>query len=174
MLRYILSSWASYSGIKLHDVEASFQVTTSDDIETLCRFIGRCECHYMLDSQSCAYAAGRHCHANTCCSFVMHKQPYGPDCRICWHGPTETDCSCRDPLQTLYLSKNCLRSLQGIQQFAALVTLALADNLVDSFDQLEFLLMASQGHTLRALSLEGNPIARLPNYRSAEDNVACI
>lgn len=77
-------------------------------------------------------------------------------------------------MQTLYLSKNCLRSLQGIQQFGALVTLALADNLIDSFDQLGFLLMASQGHTLRALSLEGNPIARLPNYRSAGNTVACI
>lgn len=77
-------------------------------------------------------------------------------------------------MQTLYLSKNCLRSLQGIQQFGALVTLALADNLIDSFDQLEFLLMARQAHMLRALSLEGNPIARLPNYRSAEDTVAYI
>lgn len=69
-------------------------------------------------------------------------------------------------VQTLYLSKNCLRSLQGMQQFSAVVTLAVADNLVDSFDQLEFLTMASKAHTLRALSLEGNPIARLPNYRS--------
>lgn len=75
-------------------------------------------------------------------------------------------------MQTLYLSKNCLRSLQGIQQFSSLVTLALADNLVDSFDQLDFLLIASQGHTLMALSLEGNPIARLPNYRSAGTSVA--
>lgn len=72
------------------------------------------------------------------------------------------------PLQTLYLSKNCLRSLQGIQQFSSVVTLALADNLIDCFDQLEFLLMADEGRSLRALSLEGNPIARLPNYRSAE------
>lgn len=71
------------------------------------------------------------------------------------------------PLQTLYLSKNCLRSLQGIQQFSSVVTLALADNLIDSFDQLEFLLMANEGRSLRALSLEGNPLARLPNYRSA-------
>ncbi|DBA99529.1 TPA: hypothetical protein ACH3X3_012111 [Trebouxia sp. C0006] len=72
-------------------------------------------------------------------------------------------------VKTLYLSKNCLRSLQGMQQFSALVTLAAADNLIDSFDQLEFLTMAAQAHTLstlRALSLEGNPIARLPNYRA--------
>jgi len=41
-----------------------------------------------------------------------------------------------------------------------------ADNLIDNFDQLEFVSMASEGHMLRALSLEGNPIARLPNYRS--------
>ena len=53
-----------------------------------------------------------------------------------------------------------------MQQFSALVTLAAADNLIDSFDQLEFLTMAAQAHMLRALSLEGNPIARLPNYRS--------
>ena len=52
-----------------------------------------------------------------------------------------------------------------MQQFSALVTLAAADNLIDSFDQLDFLTMAAQAHTLRALSLEGNPIARLPNYR---------
>ena len=76
-------------------------------------------------------------------------------------------------MQTLYLSKNCLRSLQGMQQFSALVTLAAADNLIDNFDQLEFLTMAAQAHTLRALSLEGNPIARLPNYRSPSLN-ACI
>ncbi|KAL0036179.1 hypothetical protein WJX79_007230 [Trebouxia sp. C0005] len=69
-------------------------------------------------------------------------------------------------VKTLYLSKNCLRSLQGMQQFSAVVTLAVADNLIDSFDQLEFLTMAAQAHTLRALSLEGNPIARLPNYRA--------
>ncbi len=63
-----------------------------------------------------------------------------------------------------------------MQQFSALVTLAAADNLIDSFDQLEFLTMAAQAHTLstlRALSLEGNPIARLPNYRSPSLN-ACI
>jgi len=66
-----------------------------------------------------------------------------------------------------------LRSLQGMQQFSALVTLAAADNLIDSFDQLEFLTMAAQAHTLRALSLEGNPIARLPNYRLPSLN-GCI
>ncbi|KAL3153975.1 hypothetical protein ABBQ32_013531 [Trebouxia sp. C0010 RCD-2024] len=69
-------------------------------------------------------------------------------------------------VKTLYLSKNCLRSLQGIQQFSSVVTLALADNLIDCFDQLEFLLMANEGRGLRALSLEGNPVARLPNYRA--------
>ncbi len=57
-----------------------------------------------------------------------------------------------------------------MQQFSALVTLAAADNLIDSFDQLEFLTMAAQAHTLRALSLEGNPFARLPNYRSLSLN----
>lgn len=112
--------------------------------------------------------------ASTCCSlFLLHKQSYAPDCHIHCHSPAQTDCSCNGPMQTLYLSKNCLRSLQGIQQFGALVTLALADNLIDSFDQLEFLVMASQGHTLRALSLEGNPIARLPNYRFVGDTVTC-
>lgn len=42
----------------------------------------------------------------------------------------------------------------------------MADNLIDTFDQLEFLTIASDGHMLRALSLEGNPVARLPHYRS--------
>lgn len=70
-----------------------------------------------------------------------------------------------DPMQTVYLSKNYLRSLQDIQQFTALVTLALADNLIDSFDELEHLVLPSQPCQIKALSLEGNPIARLPNYR---------
>ena len=69
-------------------------------------------------------------------------------------------------LQTLYLSKNSLRSLQGIQQFSTVVTVAAADNLIDSFDELDFLTMASQPHMLKALSLEGNPVARSPHYRS--------
>ena len=86
--------------------------------------------------------------------------------------PAQADCHFFASLQTLYFSKNCLRSLQGIQQFSALVTLAVADNLIDSFDQLEFLSMASEGHMLRALSLEGNPIARLPNYRSVQYSAA--
>ena len=70
-----------------------------------------------------------------------------------------------DPMQTVYLSKNYLRSLQDIRQFTALVTLALADNLIDSFDELEHLVSPSQPCRIKALSLEGNPIARLPNYR---------
>ena len=68
-------------------------------------------------------------------------------------------------MQTVYLSKNYLRSLQGIQQFTALVTLALADNLIDSFDELEHLVLPRQPRRIKVLSLEGNPIARLPNYR---------
>lgn len=68
-------------------------------------------------------------------------------------------------MQTLYFSKNYIRSLQGLQQFTAVGTLALADNLIDSFDELDHLVPSHQCCTIKALSLEGNPIARLPNYR---------
>lgn len=68
-------------------------------------------------------------------------------------------------MQIVYLSKNYLRSLQGIQQFTCLSTLALADNLIDSFDELEYVRLAHKVHAIKALSLEGNPVARLPNYR---------
>lgn len=69
------------------------------------------------------------------------------------------------PLQTLYLSKNSLRSLQGMQQFSSLVTLTAADNLIGSFEELHYLTAANHARQLQALSLEGNPVARLPHYR---------
>jgi len=39
-------------------------------------------------------------------------------------------------VQVVYLSKNLLRSLDGIQQFHALRVLSLADNLLSDFDAL--------------------------------------
>ena len=64
----------------------------------------------------------------------------------------------------LYLSKNLLTTLEGIQQFQSLRILSVADNLLEHFDALSPL-QAIQG-SLEALNLEGNPIARLPNYRA--------
>ena len=71
---------------------------------------------------------------------------------------------CRTSPQVLYLSKNLLTTLEGVQQFQSLRILSMADNLLEHFDELSPL-EAIQG-SLEALNLEGNPIARLPNYRA--------
>ena len=62
------------------------------------------------------------------------------------------------------MSKNLLTDLHGIEQFSSVRSLALADNLLSEFEQLEPL--QSLTATLEALSLEGNPLSRLPNYRA--------
>lgn len=67
-------------------------------------------------------------------------------------------------LQTLYLSKNCIKSLDGISNFKQLRVLSLADNVIDDFEALDAL--KEPGLGLEAASFEGNPIARLPNYRA--------
>ncbi|KAL4442948.1 hypothetical protein ABPG77_008439 [Micractinium sp. CCAP 211/92] len=64
----------------------------------------------------------------------------------------------------LYLSKNSLRSLAGVEQFRELRALSVADNLLADFDCLAPL--ASAGIALEAASFEGNPMADLPNYRA--------
>ena len=64
-------------------------------------------------------------------------------------------------LQTLYLSKNVLKSLDGVEQFAQLRALSAADNLLPDTASLQPL--AQLG--LVAASFEGNPLADLPLYR---------
>ena len=64
----------------------------------------------------------------------------------------------------LYLSKNLVTTLEGVEQFQSLRILSMADNMLEHFDALSPL-QANHG-SLEALSLEGNPIARLPNYRA--------
>ncbi|EFJ41501.1 hypothetical protein VOLCADRAFT_98490 [Volvox carteri f. nagariensis] len=66
--------------------------------------------------------------------------------------------------QVVFLSKNSLTSVAGLEQFRQLRVLGLADNLLADPEQLEMLASACPG--LEALSLEGNPIAYVPYYRS--------
>lgn len=66
--------------------------------------------------------------------------------------------------QTLYVSKNSLRSLAGVEQFLELRALSAADNLLADLDELRRLPAA--GIVLEAACFEGNPIAALPNYRA--------
>ena len=69
-----------------------------------------------------------------------------------------------DAVQTLYLSKNSLRNLDGIQQFTSLKALSVADNQLGDLAVLGAL--RSAGIALEAANFEGNPIADLPNYRA--------
>eukprot|EP00891_Asterochloris_glomerata_P002602 jgi/Astpho2/2602/Aster-x0109 len=69
-------------------------------------------------------------------------------------------------VRVLYLSKNSLRTLHGLQQFACLRVLSAGDNLLDSFEELVWLKPPRGACQLEALSLEGNPLSRLPNYRA--------
>ena len=66
-------------------------------------------------------------------------------------------------MQTLYLSKNQLQSLVGLQQFVGLTTLSVADNLLTDWDVLDGL--GSLEPTLENACFEGNPMASLPNHR---------
>ncbi len=71
---------------------------------------------------------------------------------------------CSSAAQKLYLSKNSLRSLAGVEQFRELRALSVADNLLADFDCLAPL--AAAGIALEAAFFEGNPMADLPNYRA--------
>jgi hypothetical protein len=98
-------------------------------------------------------------------STNTHTQ--GP--QACTHTRTQPS-----PLQTLYLSKNALRSLDGVQAFPALTALSAADNLLADFACIQPLSQHAQQQAqhgqqrrgLEALSLEGNPVAALPHYRA--------
>lgn len=82
----------------------------------------------------------------------------------CCLGPPRPSCFHPPPLQTLYLSKNALRSLTGVEQFRELKALSAADNMLADLDCLYALPAA--GIALEAASFEGNPLADLPNYRA--------
>ncbi|GIL55169.1 hypothetical protein Vafri_10769 [Volvox africanus] len=66
--------------------------------------------------------------------------------------------------QVVFLSKNSLTTVAGLEQFKQLRVLGLADNLLTDPEQLDALAAACPG--LEALSLEGNPIAYVPHYRA--------
>ncbi|KAL4534649.1 hypothetical protein Ndes2526A_g05532 [Nannochloris sp. 'desiccata'] len=64
--------------------------------------------------------------------------------------------------KVLYLSRNNLRTLNNVQQFTNLRAFSAADNLLPSFSSVASL---QELTTLEAVSLEGNPLTDLPNYR---------
>ena len=67
-------------------------------------------------------------------------------------------------VQALYLSKNRLQSLDGVEQFASeLRALSCADNCLASFEALRPLAALK---ALEAASFEGNPVSLLPHYRA--------
>ncbi|GLI67412.1 hypothetical protein VaNZ11_011607 [Volvox africanus] len=66
--------------------------------------------------------------------------------------------------QVVFLSKNSLTTVAGLEQFKQLRVLGLADNLLTDPEHLDALAAACPG--LEALSLEGNPIAYVPHYRA--------
>lgn len=64
--------------------------------------------------------------------------------------------------RTLYLSKNSLRRLDGIEQFRSLRVLSAKDNLIDDYSELSLLRGLP---LLESASFEGNPMTQLPYYR---------
>lgn len=65
-------------------------------------------------------------------------------------------------IETLYLSSNNIRTLEGLQQFSSLKNLSLANNEIDDAGSLNILELLP---SIEVLTLSGNPICRLPNYR---------
>lgn len=66
--------------------------------------------------------------------------------------------------EVVYLSKNNLQTLQGIEQFSQLRVLSASDNLLEDIAQLQILQDACC--KLQVVSFERNPITCLPNYRN--------
>jgi hypothetical protein len=86
-------------------------------------------------------------------------------CCLAWPGAHTTRANDCTAAQVVYLSKNLLHSLRGIEvNFRAAKVLSLADNLLPDFLSLEPL--AEHCPLLEALSLEGNPCTKLPHYRA--------
>jgi Leucine-rich repeat (LRR) protein len=66
----------------------------------------------------------------------------------------------------VYLSKNSLVSLAGLEQFHSVRSLSLSDNLLRGWEDIAVLDPESGAFpALEVLTLDGNPIAALPNYR---------
>lgn len=65
-------------------------------------------------------------------------------------------------VDTLFLSNNCIESLEGIEQFQLLNVLSIANNCISSFYELNHLNQLPQ---LKVLNLEFNPVTQLPYYR---------
>ncbi len=64
---------------------------------------------------------------------------------------------------TLFLSNNSLKELSGLLQFGSLRVLSLSNNLIESVESISVLGRLSE---LSILSLEGNPVCAIPNYRA--------
>lgn len=62
----------------------------------------------------------------------------------------------------LYISRNSLASLEGVQQFGGLRVLSAAENLLASLAAVTPLRHCQE---LEVLALEGNPLTAMPNYR---------
>eukprot|EP01031_Cornospumella_fuschlensis_P012714 gene12714-15538_t len=65
-------------------------------------------------------------------------------------------------IRSLLLSNNALLSVEGVEQFSNVDTLSLSNNLIRYMEDLAALQTLSQ---LKKLSLQGNPVAKLPFYR---------
>lgn len=65
-------------------------------------------------------------------------------------------------IETLYLSNNNIKTLEGLQQFSNLKNLSLANNEIDDAGSLNIL---EQLPSIEVLTLCGNPVCKLPNYR---------
>ncbi|RYG60068.1 hypothetical protein EON64_19615 [archaeon] len=65
-------------------------------------------------------------------------------------------------IRSLLVSNNALTSVEGVEQFANLDTLSVSNNLIRYMEDLAGLRSLSH---LKKLSLQGNPVAKLPFYR---------
>ena len=65
-------------------------------------------------------------------------------------------------VKVLYLSDNSICRLAGLEQFANVVTISIKNNAIRYLDEIQPL---SRMRRLTKLSMEGNPVTRLPYYR---------
>lgn len=69
-------------------------------------------------------------------------------------------------LQAVYLSRNSLANLEGLEQFYRLQALSVSDNILETWQALAALTQRPLCASLQAASFDGNPISFLPNYRA--------
>ncbi len=69
-------------------------------------------------------------------------------------------------MQAVYLSRNSLASLEGLEQFSRLQALSVSDNILASWQDLAVLSQQPLCRSLQAASFDGNPLSFLPNYRA--------